>query len=341
MPLPLSDCRRIIEGVFCRPDLPEDLRAKFTKWMLGHENDPALRQVMLEIWSAIPENQGEIPVEGLRRLLHEVDPISDNPAPAYKKSLFHRMRRPLAAAAAVAIVFTAGWMAQRFLSPARSLDAPSTTILVSAPESKGRYVLPDGTEVWLNFDSRLSYNSDFNSKDRSVTLSGEAYFDVAHDAEKPFTVELDSLRVEVTGTAFDAINYPFAPVQVALRRGSVNITGIGHDLAVTMTPDQIVTRVRGLSDISVSQTESENYCGWMARKLIFDNRRLADILTNIERRYAMTIEVDPGVNLEKRLSLTIGDETFEETASLLELLLSVEIKTDGNNATLRRTSNRG
>lgn len=80
MPLPLSDCRRIIEGVFCREDLPDDLRAKFTKWMLGHENDPALQQVMLEIWSAIPQNQSEIPVDGLRRLLHEVDPISDSQA---------------------------------------------------------------------------------------------------------------------------------------------------------------------------------------------------------------------------------------------------------------------
>ncbi len=340
MPLPLSDCRRIIEGVFCREDLPDDLRAKFTKWMLGHENDPALQQVMLEIWSAIPQNQSEIPVDGLRRLLHEVDPISDSQATACKKSFFSRIRRPLAAAAMIAMIFTAGWMAPRLLSSGSDRDVLSTTILVSSPESKGRYVLPDGTEVWLNSDSRLSYSNDFNSIDRTVNLSGEAYFNVTHDTSRPFIVNLDSLRVEVSGTAFDAINYPFAPVQVALQRGSVNITGIGHDMAVAMTPDQIVTRMRGLSDISVAQAKSENYCGWMARKLTFDNRRFADILTNIERRYAVSIDVAPDVNLEKRLSLTIGDETFQETASLLEMLLSIEIRSNGNNVTVRPARSR-
>ena len=334
MPLQMSDCRHILEGVFCRPDLPEELRHKFTRWMLGHENDPVLRRAMLEMWAKTPATADAPSAEGLRRLLHEVDPLSDSQT--HGKGFLRRIYRPLAAAASVAAVFAAGWFAPALLGEAGGNTPLATTILVSSPESKGHYILPDGTEVWLNSDSRLSYSSDFNRSARKVTLEGEAYFDVAHDEDRPFTVALDSLMVEVTGTAFDAINYPFAPVQVALRRGSVSVSGIGDDMALNMTPDQIVTRMRGLSDISVAQTESENYCGWMARKLTFDNRRLADIITNIERRYAVSIEVGPGINLEKRLSLTIGDETFRETASLLEMLLSVDFETNGSNVTMRR-----
>lgn len=333
MPLQMSDCRRILEGVFCRPDLPEDLRHRFTRWMLGHENDPVLRRAMLEMWEKTPATSDTPSAEGLRRLLHEVDPLSGSQTRG--KGFLHRIYRPVAAAAAVAAVFSAGWFAPSLLGEAGDRDALDKTILVSAPESKGHYILPDGTEVWLNSDSRLSYSGDFNRSARAVTLEGEAYFDVAHDETRPFTVALDSLVVEVTGTAFDAINYPFAQVQVALRRGSVSVSGIGDDMALNMTPDQIVTRLRGLPNISVAQTESENYCGWMACKLTFDNRRLADIITNLERRYAVSIEVGPGINLEKRLSLTIGDETFEETASLLEILLSVDFETKGSNVTMR------
>ncbi|WP_295731358.1 FecR family protein [uncultured Muribaculum sp.] len=339
MPLQLSECRRLLEGVFCRPDLPEELRSKFTRWMLDHENDPMLRQAMLEIWSELPDNPEELSLDGLQRLLHHIDNGAAALSPTRRHRIATWMRRPIVAAAMTAAVFTAGWFASRLLTTTRESMAQEI-LLVTAPGSTGHHILPDGTEVWLNSDSRLTYTGDFNRADRKVKLSGEAYFEVARDTGRPFSVALDSLQVEVTGTAFDAINYPFAPVQIALRRGSVSIIGIGHDMAVAMEPDQIVTRRRGMTEISVTQTESENYCGWMARKLTFDNRRLADILTNIERRYAVSIDAAPGIDMEKRLSLTIGGETFEETARLLQLLLPIEIQSRGNNVTIRPSRRR-
>lgn len=340
MPLQLSECRRLLEGVFCRPDLPEELRSKFTRWMLDHENDPMLREAMLEIWTELPDNPDALSLDGLQRLLRHIDNGASQPSPERRRRISARVLRPLAAAALTAVVFSAGWFGSRLLN-AYAEGSAQETVLVTATGSTGHHILSDGTEVWLNSDSRLCYNGDFNRADRKVRLSGEAYFEVAHDTSRPFNVALDSIEVEVTGTAFDAINYPFAPVQIALRRGSVNIIGIGHDMAVAMKPDQIVTRRRGMTEISVAETESENYCGWMARKLTFDNRRLADILTNIERRYAVNIDVAPGIDLEKRLSLTIGGETFEETAHLLQMLLPVEVKSRGNNVSIRPSRRRG
>lgn len=333
MPLSRTDSRNIIEGVFCQPDLPDDLRQQFAQWMLAHEDDPTLHQVLRDIWDALPDGNPAESAAGLRQLLLQVGSLDAAGGHGGGRRL-SGLRRALAVAAVAAAVFAAGWAAALALRGGHAPEGATTT-LVASPQSPGHHTLPDGTEVWLNHNSTLTYAADFNRRDRLVALVGEAYFEVAHDSRRPFRVALDSMQVEVTGTAFDAINYPDAPVRVALRSGRINITGAARDIALAMSPDNMVTRQRGQSEISVVPVVSDNYCSWMARKLRFDNRRLGDILTNIERRYAVAIVADPALNLDKRLSLTIGDETLEETSRLLEMLLSIKVEIDGNHATLR------
>ncbi len=329
MSLHLTECRKIIEGVFCRPDLPEELRHKFSEWMLAHENDHTLQQVMLEMWANLHDDPSEVSSDGLHRLLNDIKLLEGNSS---KASRHGRIARYCAAAAITAVMFTAGWLASGAWFGNDNTEP--TTILVTAPGSTGHHILPDGTEVWLNSESKLCYTGNLDGAIRQVSLKGEAYFDVAQNKVSPFQVVMDSLQVEVTGTAFDAINYPFAPEQVALQRGSVNVTGKSSGMAVTLSPDQIVTRRRGTSEISVGSADCDNYCGWMARRITFDNRRLYDILTILERRYAVSITVGPHVDLEKRLSLTIGGETFDETTRLIERLVPIRFETSGNTVTV-------
>lgn len=326
----LNDCRRIIDDIFCRPDLPADLRDRFAEWMLAHEHDDALQRVMLEMWATTTEAPGETSIEGLERLLKSVEADSNIGSAQRRDSHRPTLWWSIAAAATLGgALFAGGWWAASHVAP------QGETLLVTAPGSTGRHTLPDGTEVWLNADSRLSYTGSLDGDVRQVNLCGEAYFNVAADREHPFRVVMDSLTIEVTGTAFDAINYPYAPEQVALQRGSVTVTSVGAQEPISLQPEQIVTRLRGRSDVEVVPAESMNYCGWMTHKITFDNRRLADIITNIERRYAVCFDIRPGVDLDKRLSLTIGGENLDETTRLLEMLMPIAIEARGNRLTIK------
>ena len=93
------------------------------------------------------------------------------------------------------------------------------------PGTRTKLVLPDGTQVWLNSDSYISYNKDFGQSKREITLKGEAYFDVFHNPDVPMVVHARSVNIWVKGTAFNVRNYPESEsVETSLIRGSVELT---------------------------------------------------------------------------------------------------------------------
>src|SRR5439155_8152 len=85
-------------------------------------------------------------------------------------------------------------------------------------------VLPDGTQVWLNAESRITYSNTFNKSLREVNLEGEAYFDVTHDAAHPFIVHTSSIAIKVLGTAFTVKSYASdKTIEATLLRGSIEV----------------------------------------------------------------------------------------------------------------------
>lgn len=153
-----------------------------------------------------------------------------------------RRRRPLrrlwlrisAAAAVLALVSTL----VLHLLPA---ERPEQLFTVEAPQgTHSRISLPDGTQVWLNAGSALSYGSSFNETSREVSLSGEAYFEVARHAALPFRVEARGCTFTVLGTKFDISAYAEDPaVTAALLEGALRFES--EDKQEAMTPGDLVT----------------------------------------------------------------------------------------------------
>ncbi|WP_295121312.1 FecR family protein, partial [uncultured Chitinophaga sp.] len=98
--------------------------------------------------------------------------------------------------------------------------------------------LPEGSRVWLNSRTAISYPADYGARNkREIHLSGEAYFDVMHDARRPFIIHTDSLQTTVLGTSFAIRAWPHTPyIQVALVKGSVRVTGYNGTLKETLVP---------------------------------------------------------------------------------------------------------
>lgn len=156
-----------------------------------------------------------------------------------------------------------------------------------------RLVLADGTKVWLNAASSLRYPTRFGDKIREVSISGEAYFEVAHDANKPFFVKCEGQRIQVLGTHFNVRAYPDEQlVRTTLLEGSVALTKEGvTDHITRLQPGEEASlfmggdiRVNRLSDVTVR-------IGWTKGYFAFNRADLGTVLRELSRWYDVEFKV--------------------------------------------------
>ncbi|WP_321343068.1 FecR domain-containing protein [uncultured Draconibacterium sp.] len=200
---------------------------------------------------------------------------------------------------------------------------------VSTPlAAKTYFVLPDGSEVWLNSGSTLSYPQKFDGKTRLVQLSGEAYFDV-QKSETPFEVETDNVKVNVLGTAFNVMSYSGTNPEVTLERGKVQLVSNSGEQQVLVPGEHAVINSAN-SSIQVQKVDTEIYSSWINNKLIFKNESLKDVVERLERWYNISIEIDDQYISDKKLTATIEYESITEVMDLLEITLSLKYEYDKN-----------
>ena len=203
-----------------------------------------------------------------------------------------RRRRPLrrlwlrisAAAAVLALVSTL----VLHLLPA---ERPEQLFTVEAPQgTHSRISLPDGTQVWLNAGSALSYGSSFNDTSREVSLSGEAYFEVARHAALPFRVEARGCTFTVLGTKFDISAYAEDPaVTAALLEGALRFES--EDKHEAMTPGDLVTYDCATATVRREQVDVRQYRAWIDGVIRYDAITLPSLLRRLAREYDVEIDL--------------------------------------------------
>lgn len=215
----------------------------------------------------------------------------------------------------------------------REHSAPDVIVrnqLITAKGSKGRFTLPDGSVVWLNSETKLTYPNRFAADKRSVSLEGEAYFEVAKDAEKPFVVQAGEIEVEVLGTNFVLDSYSSGEfVETALLSGSVEISGKTLEGPVRLKPNELFRYRKSDGIASVEAAKASLYADWIKDRLVFDNDRLADILISMEGRYNMEIECPKSFASSTRLSFTIRQESIEEVMEAMRLIAPIRYEIKG------------
>ena len=163
--------------------------------------------------------------------------------------------------------------------------------IVSIPRGKVyKILLNDGTEVWLNADSRFSFPSRFSGKNRVVTLDGEAYFKVAPDEHKPFIIVTDKMTTQVLGTEFNIKAYKESESHVTLVRGSICVRLPHKNKEVILTPgDDIVCTE---DSYQVKKIDTSYYSQWMEGYFYYDDVSLTDILRDLGRWYNLSVEIE-------------------------------------------------
>lgn len=149
--------------------------------------------------------------------------------------------------------------------------------------------LSDGTVVWLNSRSTIQYPASFVGKNRTIHLNGEAYFEVAHNAQKPFIVETNKGNVEVLGTKFNleayADNNSFV---TSLMEGSVKVTSGNNELLIK--PDEMAILEHG--KLRVSPIEDYNVYRWKEGLICFRDETFVNIMNKFETCYGVTIKIE-------------------------------------------------
>lgn len=181
--------------------------------------------------------------------------------------------------------------------------------------------LSDGTKVFLNSGTTLRFPTAFSKQgNRSVFLSGEAYFDVTKDKKHPFKVNTDAVDVEVLGTKFNVNSYGDEVVtNVVLVEGKVALTANNaiKNETVDLTPGYKGSILNGSTVITTEKVNTKVYTAWMSGTLVFKNAKFENIVKTLERTYNVTIVVK-----NKALNAEIFNATFsnESIESLLKHL---------------------
>lgn len=236
---------------------------------------------------------------------------------------FLNLKRKLAIAAAVIAVATTGlfvWMAPRKSSPVIAEAQPAEKIIspvVGAFDHIRNITLPDGSSVVLHAGSKLDYVKSFDGPTREVRLEGEAYFDIAHNPDKPFIIHTGKVKTTVLGTSFN-IKADAKHVVVSVTRGRVKVEDESKLLAV-LTPDQQVQY--SLPDAKTAQqTVNANtlVTDWTKEDMVFNGVSFEEIAAMLSKRYGVPVKFKNQAlkNCKIRASFS-GTEKIEQVASVL------------------------
>lgn len=166
---------------------------------------------------------------------------------------------------------------------------------ITAPKGHiAKCILPDGSEVWVNTGSTVTYNvNSFNDRSREVELSGEAYFEVAKNAEKPFTVKTPVANILVTGTSFNVKAYPNSDLfETILAEGSIDMAlNSTTQQKISLVPGEKAVYQKGAKSISIEQVEPEYFTSWRTGELLFKDATLNDLVVELERVYDIKFHI--------------------------------------------------
>ncbi len=323
--------RKIIHTYLFHP-MPERVQEQFRAWALDREHAREKEEALREEWDRL--NPAEVFTVDERSYRRKLERLHREMRVTPKARLITLSRRAAAVAAVVVVML----MGVEFFV-VKHLAADSTTWLVTAENSKGRFTLPDGSTVWLNADSRLAYGADFaENGHRRVRLDGEAFFDVKRDTLAPFEVTMGELQVRVLGTRFMASHIDdFGIEEVTLQSGSVEVEHLHSQERIRLAPDQNCTFDASTGLMSVRRVAAGNYCSWTGDSIVFENRTLEEIVINLEHWYNIRIRIETDVDPSVRLSFTLRPETLDETLRIIESLTGYHcLQIDKRHITIRK-----
>ncbi|MBK5273256.1 MAG: FecR domain-containing protein [Bacteroidia bacterium] len=321
---------------------------------LINENPELLERIeaIKKLWKQLDRHSTGRAEESFEKHLHrlneklfESDTVSKTQSDVQKLSPVRRLLkknyyRMLGVAAAASILLF--WFL--FRTNENTGIKPIENAISTKAGDKASINLPDGSKVWLNGDSKLTYVGDFGNKTREVYLSGEAFFDVAKDKTKPFIIHTRTINLKVLGTAFNVRSYDYEKeTETALVHGSLEVTLRNRpDQKIFLKPGEKLlvknilvdtvlnfkkqkhdeeTPIAVLTNMRYYGTDSSTIeTSWTKNQLVFTNEPLDKIALNLERWFNVQVTItDESLKQEKYTGTIEEDDKLKDFLEALKL----------------------
>lgn len=233
-------------------------------------------------------------------------------------------------AASVALLIGLAWLAKLFFFPYYGME------VVASGNEQRMFMLPDSSQVWLNKNSKLMFDSDFAEAERTVILEGEAFFEVTHHPQRPFSVETAEALTTVLGTSFNLRAYPEEEtVELWVATGKVAFAAEDKETQTLVPAGYAAILQKPANNISRFQSLTENAWGWKTGTLAFRGESLAEVLPVLERYYGVSLQLQHSQLANCRFTGSFQQAELEEVLQVLEATLQLEYtQTDKHTYTL-------
>ena len=297
-----ADLKELESALRLNPDLHYSLEAMQDMWKKDSEPETGhpetAFQNLMERMQSLSVDMGNPPRESYR------DEFPDMPDRFQKVKIL----------SVVALGFLLLFLGFHYLNIQSSPVQKPVWEVVTKNGSKTNLLLPDGTSVWLNAGSCLTYDSLYGSSFREVTLSGEGYFDVVKNPKKPFIIHTGKINIRVLGTVFNVKSYPGEKsIETSLINGSIEVSFPSQPSEkIILKPNQkliidktdsrpinkanpsmndetLLVHIRPINKIGADSLIAET--GWMQNRLYFNNMSFEELLKNMERKYGVSFQV--------------------------------------------------
>jgi ferric-dicitrate binding protein FerR (iron transport regulator) len=341
-------------------------------YLKNRKNDREISSLMKSHWDQTMQGSQEGPQEVYR------------PNPVLVKDLREamqaegqkRMQRKLkictwglrAAAVLVLAIITGGVFYMRAKQDVLSQQWHAITTPLGA---KTKIILPDSSSIWLNAGSKLKYSNEFGLRNRQVHLSGEAFFEVAHDPALLFSVKTSELTIRSYGTAFNVKSYPDeGTIETTLIEGSIGVTRSSKNSKkkdeVLLEPNQRVVFYRSTHTMETSQTagkteeadlpdthepgkqkttyliskgiETKEYTSWKDGTIFISGESLEDLAVKLERKYDVNIHFESEALKSLRFTGSLENETVEQVIHAIGIAAQIDYEIEERDIWLKEHS---
>jgi ferric-dicitrate binding protein FerR (iron transport regulator) len=313
-----------------------------------------------QIWNSKAVDEDTDPFYARHRRKHREEFDSFNHVEPIHTTAHPKPRNRLILSSFFALFVVAAAVYFFFLLPGRQAKPSGYTRIVSGKGVRKSVKLPDGTNVWLNSDSRLSFEAGMNEKnERIVELEGEAFFDVVHITGRPFIIHTNKVLIRVIGTAFNVKAYPNdKKSETTLIRGMIELSTVeGPKQKFILKPSEKFSLIQAktggkgrfnggkekdsstllielVESVRLANKEYVPETSWTENKLIFENETLEDLAPKLERWFDVKINVVRKNPAGERFTGSFANETIEQALTAMKLIKPFNFTINEKNITI-------
>lgn len=309
-----------------------NLNGLIKKYLSGEttEQETAKLEAWLDVMKTGEGTDMELSAEEeeilFRKITSNIDRVEDVVRFRQERTKLPPLKAWMQMAAAVLVLLMGSYTVWHFAFPPDVFE-------VVAVKELDKTILRDGTIVWLRKDAKLSYQEGENGA-RQASLVGEGLFEVAKDAEHPFSVACGKVTVRVVGTSF-SLNAGSDSVVLKVLTGKVNVSASGNATGVDVLPNEKMLYVNGkIERASLDSKEVAALPAFKEYDMRFENTPMATVIDRIEKKFDVRVDLKNEALKKCRITADLTDHSLEKSWALMAEIFEMEYAIVGNTVTV-------